>query len=113
MPDPGVTAFMDYWNGLPPQYVPQWEFAYGADDQLYAYPATPATQQQFRSRFTGEPVWGPVDVGSPTAQDLATDNVPGAHRVGGYPGANTDPQFTQDLLNWQTRLQAGNATGVL
>lgn len=113
--DRGVDAFLQVWNSLPPDYVPQWDFAYSeADGGLYAFPASETKKAQYRSRFTHEPVWYGGNDPNPnpiTSQALATGQVPGAIRLGGQYGNETlDPSIAQDLAIWNKMVQAGNAT---
>lgn len=133
MADPGIAAFLDYFNALPHGYVPQSQFAYDNNGALWSYPADPFYQQAFVSRNTGEPNYyaGTNPNGTVTAQDLATGNVPGAELISGgsqyvYPGGSPNgygpstappPPMTADQLRkaldlnyWQQAIQSGNAT---
>ena len=111
--DQGSSAFLDVWNNLPQDYVPQWSFAYSENDGgLYAYPASDYTKAQYGSR-SGQPFRynsGDESANPITSQSLATGGVPGAVRIGGqYGNENIDPSMAQDLQIWNRMVQAGNA----
>lgn len=92
--------------GLPENYAPAWEFAYGGNenqyDQLYALPTTPAQQEMWRA---GQLF--PVDPDREvTSQGLYTGQVPGAQQLD--PTAIPE-EMRQDYDIWQQRLQVGQA----